>query len=256
MPKGGLFGPDPGLEERCQSTMKSMKYLAVIFDLFGTLADNFSTRAYMEALERMAAALSVSFDDLRRAWFETSRERNTGAAQNSRADVESICRNLRVLPDEKQVELAVQIRLDHIRQVMTPRPGATDVLACLREEGHKTGLISDCTHEIPVIWPETLFAPLFDVAIFSCSVGMRKPDPRIYQLAASQLEVRPEQCLYVGDGGSQELSGALQVGMHPVLLRLDADSSEPQLTNREHWDGPSLSSLMDVLALVREEPGS
>ena len=60
--------------------------------------------------------------------FQKPRSSNitAGAAQNSRADVESICRNLGVLPDEKQVELAVQIRLDHIRQVMTPRPGATD----------------------------------------------------------------------------------------------------------------------------------
>ena len=135
---------------------------------------------------------------------------------------------------------------------MTPQPGAIETLSCLRQDGYKTGLISDCTHEIPVVWPETPFAPLIDAAIFSCLVGFRKPDPRIYQLAARQLDVQPEQCLYVGDGGSQELSGALKIGMHPVLIRPDADSSEPHLINREGWDGPVVSSLRDVLTLAGE----
>lgn len=227
-----------------------MKYLAVIFDLFGTLADNFSTREYQDALVQMASALSVPSDDFRRAWFDTARERNTGVLQDCEANVEHVCRELGVLPERRQIRLAAQVRLDYIRHVMTPRPGATEVLWRLKEEGYRTGLISDCSHEIPVIWPETPFAALIDAAVFSCSVGLRKPDPRIYQVAVKQLGVRPEQCLYVGDGGSQELSGALKIGMHPVLIRLDADSNEPHLINREHWEGPIISSLREVLTMV------
>ena len=228
-----------------------MKYLAVIFDLFGTLAHNFSTHGYNDTLVQMASVLSLPSDEFRRVWFETSRERNTGVSQNCESDVEHVCRELGVLPERKQVQLAVQSRLAYIRAVMTPQPGAIEVLARLKDEGYKTGLLSNCTHEIPVVWPETPFAPLIDVAVFSCSVGMRKPDPRIYQLAARQLNVLSGQCLYVGDGGSQELSGALEVGMHPVLIRLDADSTEPYLINREQWDGSAVSSLRDVLTLVR-----
>lgn len=229
-----------------------MKYLAVIFDLFGTLADNFSSREYEDALVRMASALSVPWDDFRRAWFDSSRERNTGVFQDCEANVEHICHELGVQRERRQIRLAAQVRLDYIRRVMTSRSGATEVLSCLKEEGYKTGLISDCTHEIPVIWPETHLSSLIDVAIFSCSVGLRKPDPGIYQLAIERLGVRPEQCLYVGDGGSQELSGALRFGMHPVLIRLDAESTEPHLIRREYWDGPVISSLREVLTVVRE----
>ena len=137
-----------------------------------------------------------------------------------------------------------------MRLVMTPRPDAVEVLSRLRESGHKTGLISDCSHEVPVVWPETALAPLIDVAVFSCSVGMRKPDPAIYRLAAERLRVRPEQCLFVGDGGSNELSGALEAGMHPVLIRLDADSTEAHLARREEWNGPAVSSLREVLGIA------
>jgi len=229
-----------------------MKYLAVIFDLFGTLSDNFSSSGYYAALAEMAAALSLPPDDFRRVWFDTSRERNIGSFQSCEANVEHICRELGVRPKGRQIKLAAQIRLDYIRQVMTPRSDATEVLSRLKAEGHKTGLISDCTPEIPLVWPETPLASLIDTAVFSCSVGLRKPDPRIYQLAAKRLGVRPEQCLFVGDGGSQELSGALRVGMHPVLLRLDADSTEPHLVNRELWDGHKVSSLREVLTIAME----
>ncbi len=228
-----------------------MKYLAVVFDLFGTLAGNFSTQGYNEALIRMASALSLPPDDFRQTWFETSRERNTGDSQDCRSDVEHICGKFGVAPGEGQLRLAVQARLDYIRQVMMPQAGAIEVLSRLKEERFKTGLLSNCTHEIPAVWPETPFAPLIDVVVFSCSVGMRKPDPRIYQLIAERLGVRPRECLFVGDGGSRELSGALSAGMHPILTRPDADSTERHLMDREQWDGPAISSLTDVLTVLR-----
>ncbi len=232
-----------------------MKYEAVIFDLFGTLAGNFSSEGYHDGLTKMAVALSLPSDDFRQAWFATSKERNAAAPQNCETDVECICRELKVLPSKRQIQLAVKARLDYIRQVMTPQPQAVETLSRLKEDGYKTGLLSNCSHEIPFVWPETQLAPLIDVAVFSCSVKMRKPDPGIYRLTAERLGVRPEECLYVGDGGSQELSAALRVGMHPVLIRPDADSEERHLKNREDWDGPELSSLTDVLAVSRDGPG-
>ena len=228
-----------------------MKHLAVIFDLFGTLADNFSSRGYNDALTEMAEALSVPSDDFRQAWFSTSKERNRGAFQNCEADVEYVCRELNVSAHKEQVQLAIQARLDYIRDVMTPQPKAVEVLSRLKEEGCKTGLLSNCSHEIPVVWSENPIASLVDVAVFSCSVGMKKPDPQIYQLTTERLRIRPEECLFIGDGGSEELSGALSVGMNPFLFRPDADSTEQHLMNRERWEGPIISSLAEVLELVR-----
>ena len=229
-----------------------MNYLAVIFDLFGTLTDNFSSRDYEDVLVQMASALSLPSDDFRQAWFSTSRDHNAAAPQSCEARIEYICSELGVQPEKRQIIQAAQVRLNYIRRVMKPRSGSVEVLSQLREKGYKTGLISDCSHEIPVIWPETPLAPLVDAAVFSCSVGFRKPDPRIYELAAERLRVPLEQCLYTGDGGSQELSGALKVGMHPVLIRLDADSTERHLIDREQWDGPTIYSLREVLTVVTE----
>jgi putative hydrolase of the HAD superfamily len=97
------------------------------------------------------------------------------------------------------------------------------------------------------------FAPLIDVSVYSSLVGIQKPDPRIYQLAVEQLAVEPKDCLYIGDGDSQELTGASKVGMQPVLLRLpnedDTDVHRVD-TERDVWDGPIISSLTEIVTLI------
>ena len=43
-----------------------------------------------------------------------------------------------------------------------------------------------------------------------------KPDPHIYQHAYKNLDVAPSDCIFIGDGNSDELQGAAQVGMSPL----------------------------------------
>jgi putative hydrolase of the HAD superfamily len=49
--------------------------------------------------------------------------------------------------------------------------------------------------------------------VFSFAVGVVKPDPRIYLNAIEQLGVKPEDALYIGDGGDDELAGAQRAGL-------------------------------------------
>ncbi len=231
-----------------------MKYEAVIFDLYGTLVDKLSLREYKDILSQMAAAISAPPDDFMQLWFDTYTERGLGIFQSYEANIEYICKKLGVKTENSQITLAVKINREHRARFMKPRPHATELLSHLKAESYKTGLISDCGVEIPKIFNDIPFAPLIDVAIFSCSVGIKKPDPRIYQLAAERLVVRPENCLYIGDGDSNELTGALQAGMHPVLIHNpDEDRTDVYRTDfeAEEWQGPVITSLQEVLNLVR-----
>lgn len=230
-----------------------MKYAAVIFDLFGTLINNYSIQQHEGVLRQMASVLSAPSEDFVKLWYDTFNERVRGVFPSPAANIDYVCQKLGVPIKESQRRLAAQIRLDLTARSMTPSSGAIEVLSHLKSEGYKTGLVTDCSAEVPVIWKDTPFAPLIDVAIFSCVVGCKKPDPRIYQLATGQLMVEPYSCLYIGDGSSQELTGAAKVGMHPVLIREpDEDSSEVYRVDAEtgEWDGPVISSLREVLALL------
>jgi putative hydrolase of the HAD superfamily len=230
-----------------------MKYMAVIFDLFGTLADNFSSREYEEALIRMSSVLSLPPDDFKRGWYESSIARDSRAPKGLEDRIDYICTRLGVTMERSKIDYAAKVRLDYIRHVMEPRTDAIKVLLDLKENGYKLGLISDCSDEIPVIWPETPFARLFDARVFSCLVGFRKPDPRIYELGSKRINVPLDRCLYIGDGGSQELFGALKAGMQAVLFRLDAKSSENNLSSREPWDGKQIHSIREVLSIIAED---
>ena len=182
-----------------------MKYEAVIFDLFGTLVPNMSLSEHRAVLTRMADVLSAPPDDFMQLWFDTHNERMTGIFQSPNDNVAYICRTLGVSVDETKVKRATRIRFDYCVQLMVPRSDAIETLSHLKYEGCKTGLISDCSAEIPAIWKDTPFVKLIDVAIFSCLVGVKKPDSSIYRMAAKQLGVEPQNCLYIGDGNSHEL---------------------------------------------------
>jgi len=228
-----------------------MQYSAVIFDLFGTLLDNYPYEGYQNVLRQVASVLNVPFDAFRRLWSETAHERSLGTIPTIEDNIEYICNKVGASIDSEKIELATKIRYDFIASIMIPRQGAIEVISCLKSQGLKIGLISNCTSETPIVWENTHFAPLFDVALFSSSTGLKKPDPRIYHLALERLAVQPEDCLYIGDGDSQELSGAGQVGMRPVLIRLAGeDGTQPHLINREEWEEPVISSLQEVLGLV------
>jgi putative hydrolase of the HAD superfamily len=228
------------------------KYKAVIFDLFGTLVENFVRGEYERVLAEMASILNTPFKDFQRVWLESFPKRVTGAHTNQKASIEYICRKLNTTVTEAQVEHAFRVRLDYTRRSMVPRPDAVATLAQLKEQGYKIGLVSDCSGEIPLVWDGTPLAPFFDVTVFSCVAGIKKPDPRIYRLATDPLKVRPQDCLYIGDGSSKELTGALQVGMHPVLIRDPDESVDAHYIDREDdWPGPKISYLKEVLTLLQ-----
>lgn len=229
----------------------AMKYKAVIFDLLGTLIDNFSITEYQKTLHEIASVLKVPEDDFGHAWRESFPKRVSGAHKTLQESIEYIGQLLGVLFSKEQIERAADLRLEFTLRSFVPRPDAVSTLMKLRNLGYKTALISDCSQEIPAIWNKTPFASLFNRTIFSCVAGMKKPDRRIYLMASDGLGVSPKDCLYIGDGSSRELTGARAVGMHPVMIRDPSETVDTHFIDREEgWDGPTISFLREVLELT------
>ena len=231
-------------------------FQAVIFDLFGTLVENFSRSEYQEVLGAMAAVLGVSADEFERVWMGTFAERTTRGCERTEDDIELMCAHLGVEVGNDAAETVAQMRRDFTRCQMVPRDGALETLTGLRNMGLRLGLITDCTVEVPQLWPETAFAPLFDAAVFSCIECIKKPDPAIYHRTCARLAVEPARCLYVGDGSSQGLSGAERAGLQPVWLAVPAeDGPDVHRVDAEEWTGPKVTALGEVLSLVKPQGG-
>ena len=228
-----------------------MKYKAIIFDLFGTLIPSYSEKEQRRIVRSMAAILSASPEPFWEFWSNTFKESILGILPDSEAKIRYICNKSGLNPEHENIRKASQLFLDFEARSMIPRPEAIGVLSALKQKGYKIGLISDCTANTVVLWQHTSLKPFFKVTIFSCAVRVKKPDPRIYHMALDKLKVKPEDCLYVGDGSSRELTGALKVGMHPVWLRIPEEINEDNFRiDQEEWDGVIISALKEVLDLL------
>lgn len=223
-----------------------MKIKAVIFDLFGTLIDSFNAQEYRQVLSEMASSLSIPENSFYELWSGSFNQRALGVYKTLEESFNFISRKLNKPIDENGIEKAIRIRKDYTKRTLVPRQDAIDTLKQLIRLGLKIGLISDCTFEVPQMWNTTMLSQHFNSVIFSCSVGIKKPDPKIYHLMCKKLKVKPKNCVYIGDGSSQELSGALQVGMFPILIRSSTEKDSVRY-DEDDWDGPKISSLSEIL---------
>jgi epoxide hydrolase-like predicted phosphatase len=89
------------------------------------------------------------------------------------------------------------------------------VVRRVRATGLKTALLSNSWG---LDYPRDDWADLFDVTVISGEVGMRKPDPDIYELCARELGVSPQACVFIDDL-APNIRGAVAVGMVGVLHR-------------------------------------
>jgi putative hydrolase of the HAD superfamily len=229
--------------------MSARTYDAVIFDLFGTLVDSTPPEEIQELFSAMAAELGVAPDDFTRLWMEdTRRARSTGGFASIGENIEYLCRALGTPVVPERIRRATEIRRVFTRRALTPRPDAVSTLQTLADARYRRGLVSDCSPDVPLLWVETPLAPYIEAPVFSCAIGFEKPEPPIYRRVCEQLGVRPEQCLYVGDGDSHELTGATAAGMDAVMIRVPHDRG---LRRREDaWSGRKISSLGEVLGLL------
>jgi putative hydrolase of the HAD superfamily len=225
-----------------------MKYQAVIFDLGGTLIAN--TLENTNWRIEMAAILSAPEADFARAWEAAFKKRMTGEFYLVQDCIAHCCRELNLQVTEEQIQRAAKLRFDTTReQVLSIQPYAVETISQLKTKVQKIGLLSNCSAETIMIWDETPFKSIFDITVFSCAVGLMKPDPRIYHLALEKLQVKPNECLYVADGMDGELKAAAAVGMTPVRISFPhANKNDPYL---EDWHGATITSLNEVLDLVK-----
>ena len=224
------------------------KVRAVVFDLYITLTDFDAEHRRPAFAAELAAALGVdpvAFTELLRATFTA---RATGEMGDISTTLTALAHHLDLDPEPDAIERAVALRRSHELLLTQPRAGTLDVLSRVRDMGLRVGLLSDCTPELTDLWDELPYAAIVDAHAFSCEVGHRKPAPALYELVADRLQVDATDCLYVGDGSSQELSGAKAVGMTPVLLK--TPFGPDYRYDAEAWDGASIEQLSDLLPLL------
>lgn len=102
-------------------------------------------------------------------------------------------------------------------------PDVLDTLETLRQRGLRLGVVSNWDERLPRLLERLGLAPFFDVVVTSSSVGVEKPNPRIFRHCLEHLGVEPEHALHVGDAPIDDVEGAMAAGMQAQRI----DRREP-----------------------------
>ena len=221
---------------------------AVIFDMFETLVTLFEGRTYFS--ENIAADLGIPSEDFRREWHATEKARSIGVYSMEEGTAITL-KNLNAYSEEN-VRLVARKRREALGDTFSAIPEeSVELLKKLREKGMLTGLISNSFSDERDFIVASLLYPLFDVTMISYETGLYKPDPVVFQAMIKALKVKPEECLYVGDGGSRELYGARDAGMKAVQCTWFHDRAfEPHVSCPLLDEFPHVDKQSDVLEIL------
>jgi putative hydrolase of the HAD superfamily len=109
-------------------------------------------------------------------------------------------------------------------EALDPNIGMIDLVREVRREGLRAALLTNNVKEWEPLWRSMLpVDELFETVIDSAFVGVRKPDPRIYELTLERVGLPPGACLFVDD---MEINceAAAELGLEVVHFRETAQA--------------------------------
>jgi len=131
------------------------------------------------------------------------------------------------------------------------------MLRSLRAGGYKVALLSNADAFDIADYGSSALRGCFDVEIFSCDVGCVKPEPEIFHKCLDALGLPASECVFVGDGGSNELAGARAVGLRTVFVSgVMAELWPGQIAARLAAADHHVEWAHEVEALFKGEPAT
>ena len=193
---------------------------AVLLDALGTLVE------LEPPFERLAAALGgdVPLERAERAmraemgYYRAHSHEGRDAA--SLAELRE--RSARVLSDELGVKVPVETMMSAIR--FRAYPDAAPALTELRGRGLRAVCVSNWDCSLPDVLAEVGLADALDGVVASATVGARKPEPAIFEVALDRAGCAPDEALAVGDTPEEDVAGAAAAGVRAVLIDRDGSA--------------------------------
>lgn len=199
-----------------------MQTKAVLFDLFGTLlVYGNMDRAFGLWYDSIAGALRTFGRELSGGEIKKLFKNffNTPAAYSDELTIyerriELILNGIGIKVSKEWLHEFSDHSMDGWQREVQLHPEALDLLDALKGRGLKTGIVSNFDHypHVRKILRSMGLAQRLDTVILSGEVRMKKPDVRIFKLAAETLELAPGEVLFVGDDAEED-SGAKNAGM-------------------------------------------
>jgi putative hydrolase of the HAD superfamily len=197
-----------------------MAIRAVISDFGGVL-----TTPLLHSFVAFQDETGISFESLGRA-MQRAAEKN-GAYPLFELEKGNLTEEqfLDLLRDQLEPELGHRPELHRFRDIyfdaLDPNEPMVELMRDLKRRGYRMALLTNNVREWEPLWRSMLpVDEIFEVVVDSAFVGMRKPDPPIFELAVDRLgdEIAAAECLFVDDV-LVNVEAARELGMRTVHFR-------------------------------------
>lgn len=123
---------------------------------------------------------------------------------------------------------------------------AIATLTTLQQSSFSMGIISNAgdDDDVQALVDKAQARPYMDFVLSSAACGVRKPNPRIFEIALANWDYAPEQVAMVGDTLGADILGARNAGLYSIWLKRRADTP----ANRDHAETIHPDANLDRLA--------
>lgn len=215
---------------------------AVFLDLFDTLVEVDQSRLPTMSFRgaRVRSTAPIVFEEVRelvpgldfdRFFLEYSHITEQFWEEKNRGDIEltapvrmqRVLRHFRAVPEEhveSQAERLARIHMESFMNTVRPIDGAIDVLENLAGRDLPLALVSNFDYAPAVhdLLDRLQLGGYFRSRIISAEVGLRKPNPGIFDSALRALDVTADVTLHIGDDPRADAWGAGRLGMRTVWI--------------------------------------
>ena len=193
---------------------------AVLLDFGGVFTDS-----PFEAVRAMGADMGAPIDDVLEIVFgsyDLDNDHVWHRCERGELDLDTARRSITEAGREVGLEIDLFEMLKYMSSDGGPRVSVIERTRQLRADGYRTALVTNNIIEFREFWrPMIPLDELFDTVIDSSEVGVRKPDPRIYELALAELGgVDPARSVFLDDYPGN-VEAARRVGMFGILVDTD-----------------------------------
>lgn len=185
---------------------------AVVFDVGGVIQDS-----PLHAIARYESDHGLPAGSVNRAVVAAGEAGAWSRLERGELTVEAWCAPFERDCRAHGVDVDAARLMQYIAQASRERPIMLRAVRRLRERGLRVGALTNnwATAHAPA-GPHPL-AQHFDAVVESRVVGLRKPDPRIYQLTCDRLGAEPSETAFLDDIGTN-LKTARALGMHTIKV--------------------------------------
>lgn len=197
-----------------------MSLRAVLFDLGGVIVRT----EYQAPRQHLAERFGMDYDDMDRIVFGGGANGSAARATLGEISEEEHWQNvMKVL--KRPASERERIRAEFFAGDVVDRT-ILDFLRSIKPK-YKTGLISNAWSGLRKYILHEKFDDAFEYMIISAEVRAAKPDPKIYQIALEQLQVKANEAVFVDDF-IENIEACKKAGMKGILFK-DPESAIKQV---------------------------